>query len=302
MKKNKAGYVVILGKPNAGKSTLINVLLGQKLSIVTSKPQTTRKRILGILSEEDYQIIFLDTPGIISPVYLLQKKMMEMVEQSVGDSDLILLIIDVASDPGGDKTLNDDYIYKMVVKSKKPKILLLNKVDLSSQEHINLLLSKFGAEKEFLSVIPISASLSYNMNSVLAAIIENLPEHEKYYPDDVVADESERFFVSEIIREKIFEFYKEEIPYSCEVIIADFKEREKGKDFIRAEIIVEKESQKGIIIGKHGVALKKVGQEARYAVEKFLERPVFLDLRVKVRKKWRSNENMLKFFGYSKDN
>ncbi len=297
--KTKSGYVAILGKPNAGKSTLMNVMLGQKLSIVTNKPQTTRKRILGILSEKDYQIIFFDTPGILTPGYLMQEKMMDMVDQSVKDADLILLIIDVGADPAGAKTLKDDYIYKTLLKSKRPKILLLNKVDLSNQEHIKLLISKYEAGNEFIGIIPISASLGYNIHSVLSEIVEHLPEHPKYYPEDIVADANERFFVSEIIREKIFEHYQEEIPYSCEVIIADYKEREKGKDFIQAEIVVEKESQKGIIIGKQGEALKKIGKEARGSIEEFLEKPVYLDLRVKVRKKWRSDENMLKSFGYS---
>ena len=299
--KTKCGYVTILGKPNAGKSTLMNALLGQKLSIITNKPQTTRKRILGILSEEDYQIIFFDTPGILNPAYLLQEKMMEYVEQSAKDADVLALIIDVSADSTGDKTLKDEFISKVLLKSRKPKILLLNKVDLSNQEHIKQLISKFEDEKKFDTVIPISASQGYNIHSVLSQIIEHLPVHPKFYPDDIVADENERFFVSEIIREKIFESYKEEIPYSCEVLIAEFKERETGKDFIRAEIVVEKESQKGILIGKQGEALKRVGQNSRQAIEEFLERHVFLDLRVKVRPKWRSNENMLKAFGYSKE-
>jgi len=299
--KLKAGYVTILGLPNAGKSTLLNALLGQKLAITTSKPQTTRKKLIGILSDKNYQIIFLDTPGILKPAYLLQQKMMDAVVQSIKDADVILLILDVALDPGGEKTLKDVFIYDLLSKSKKPKILLLNKIDLSTQEQVSELIAKVEKTKYFRNIIPISSKLAYNVHSVINEIIECLPEGAKFYPDDDISDENERFFASEIIREKIFEHYKDEIPYSCEVVIADFKERDKGKDFIQAEIIVEKESQKGILIGKEGTALKKVGEESRAAIEEFLQRPVYLDLRVKVRSKWRTDENMLKSFGYSGD-
>lgn len=296
--KTKTGYVSILGLPNAGKSTLLNALLGQKLSITTNKPQTTRKRLLGILSDENYQIIFLDTPGILKPAYLLQEKMMDSVVQSIQDADVIILILDVALDPGGEKTLKDAFIYDLLSKSKKPKILLLNKIDLSSQEQVNELIEKVGKTNYFRRIIPISSKLAYNVHSVINEIIECLPEGPKYYPDDDISDENERFFVSEIIREKIFEHYKDEIPYSCEVVIVDFKEREGRKDFIQAEIIVERDSQKGILIGKQGAALKRVGEESRSSIEEFLQRPVYLDLHVKVRNKWRTDENMLKSFGY----
>lgn len=301
MQKTKSGFIAILGRPNSGKSTLMNSLLGQKLSIITNKPQTTRKRVLGILTEENYQAIFLDTPGILKPAYLLQEKMMEAVEASVKDADIVILIVDVGIDPDGEKTVNDDFIYKFLLKSKKKKILLLNKVDLSSQEHIKILLNKFEEKKQFDNIIPISASMGYNLASVISSVVELLPFGPKYFPDDSMSDENERFFVSELIREKIFDQYKEEIPYSCEVIIAEFKEREGRKDYISAEIVVEKESQKGIIIGKQGAALKKIGQKAREAIEDFLEREVYLEIRVKVRSKWRSDERQLKSFGYSKD-
>ena len=299
--KTKSGYVTILGLPNAGKSTLLNALLGQKLSITTSKPQTTRKRVLGILSDENYQVIFLDTPGILKPAYLLQQKMMDTVVQSIKDADVIILIIDVALDPSGEDTLKDAFIYELLSKSKKPKILLLNKIDLSSQEQVNELIEKVDKTKYFRRIIPISSKLAYNVHTVITEIIECLPEGPKYYPDDNVSDANERFFVSEIIRERIFEHYKDEIPYSCEVIIADFKEREGRKDFIQAEIVVERESQKGILIGKQGAALKRVGEESRAAIEEFLQREVYLDLHVKVRSKWRTDENMLKSFGYTDD-
>ena len=299
--KLKVGYVTILGLPYAGKSTLLNALLGQKLAITTSKPQTTRKRLIGILSDKNYQIIFLDTPGILKPAYLLQEKMMDAVIQSIKDADVILLILDVALDPGGEETLKDVFIYDLLSKSKKPKILLLNKIDMSTQEQVSELIAKVEKTKYFRNVIPISAKQAYNVHSVINEIIECLPEGSKFYPDDDISDENERFFVSEIIREKIFEQYRDEIPYSCEVVIADFKEREAGKDFIQAEIVVERESQKGILIGKQGAALKKVGEESRTAIEEFLQRPVYLDLHVKVRSKWRTDENMLKSFGYSGD-
>ena len=297
----KVGYVTILGLPNAGKSTLLNALLGQKLSITTSKPQTTRKRLIGILSDKNYQIIFLDTPGILKPAYLLQEKMMDAVVHSIKDADVILLILDVALDPGGEETLKDAFIYDLLSKSKKPKILLLNKIDLSTQEQVSELIAKVEKTKYFRNIIPISSKLAYNVHSVINEIIECLPEGSKFYPDDDISDENERFFVSEIIREKIFERYKDEIPYSCEVVIVDFKERDEGKDFIQAEIIVERDSQKGILIGKQGAALKKVGEESRASIEEFLQRPVYLDLHVKVRSKWRTDENMLKSFGYSGD-
>lgn len=299
MTNHRTGYAAILGLPNSGKSTLLNVLLGQKLSIITSKPQTTRKRILGILSEEDYQIIFLDTPGILSPSYLLQEKMMEDVKTSLDDADVILLVIDVAEDPLGEILLNQEFISESVLKSSKPKLLVINKVDLSNQEKVTELLKHFEKRKSFEEIIPISAALNFNIQRVKEEIVRFLPEGPKLFPDDQVTDANERFFVSEIIREKILEHYRDEIPYSSEVLIIEFKEREEGKNFISAEIVVERDSQKAIIIGKGGTAIKKLGQAARESIEEFLQKDVFLELRVKVRRKWRSDENMLKSFGYS---
>jgi len=296
----KSGYVAILGLPNAGKSTLMNALLGQKLSITTSKPQTTRKRILGILSSENYQIIFLDTPGIIKPSYLLQEKMMEAVRDSLKDADIIILIIDVYDDPEGKQTLENIFVKEKVFENKKPLLLLLNKVDLSEQENVKRLITNYESLEKFKKVIPIAALLNFNIEDVLNTIVEHLPEGPKFYPDDIVADENERFFVSEIVREKIFEQFKEEIPYSTEVVIEDFKEREANKNYILANIIVEKESQKGILIGKQGAAIKRLGLDARKAVEEFLQKEVYLELRVKVKNKWRSDEKQLKQFGYIK--
>jgi GTP-binding protein Era len=301
MESFKAGYVAILGLPNSGKSTLLNALLGQKLNIVSDKPQTTRRKILGILTGETHQIIFVDTPGLLKPNYLLQERMMQAVEVSAKDADVILLIQDVKEDFNGEKLLHQEFVNEVLTNIKAPKILLLNKVDISSQEKIFPLIEKQQKTNLFNKVIPISAEHKFNLTDLINSLIELLPEHPKYFPDDELTDESERFFVGEIIREKVLEQYSEEVPYSCEVLIADFKERERGKDFIEAYVIVEKESQKAIIIGKEGKAIKKLGETSRKSVEEFLQREVFLELRVKVKPKWRKDENMLNIFGYGKE-
>ena len=297
--KTKSGYVAIIGKPNVGKSTLMNSILGEKISIVTNKPQTTRKRVLGILSDENYQIIFLDTPGILDPNYLLQKKFMEYVQNSVNNADVIVVLVDVVNDKDGRNTLEDKIVKQILDKQKKPKILILNKIDKSNEEIINGLVEKFEKLNYFQKIIPISALLKFSVQEVVNAIVELLPIGPKYYPDDQLTDEHERFFVSEIIREKIFEIYKEEIPFSTEVLIEEFSENEGRKDFILASIVVERETQKPIIIGKKGDAIKKVGKYAREAIEELLGRPVYLELRVKVRPKWRSDERLLNSFGYN---
>ena len=296
----KSGYVSIIGKPNVGKSTLMNAMLGAKLSIITNKPQTTRKRILGILSTNDYQIIFLDTPGILNPEYLLQERMLDYVYSSAKDADVLLFIIDVKSDPTGVKTLEDEKVAAILNYKNSKKILLINKIDLSNQNLIDKLVADISSKNIFEKIIPISATLGFNTQSVVETIVELLPEHPKYYPDDQLSDENERFFVSEIIREKIFEQYREEVPFSVEVLIEEFKEREEAKHYIRAVIVVERESQKPIILGAKGSSVKKLGHVAREAIEEFLQHPVYLELLVKVREKWRSNPNMLKNFGYTK--
>lgn len=320
MNNHKTGFVSIIGLPNAGKSSLLNALLGQKLSIISAKPQTTRKRILGILSEENFQIIFLDTPGVISPSYLLQEKMMDDIKNSIDDSDIIIFLVDAKDDPSADKLLNQEFVKKVVHEIKLPKLLIINKIDLIAQNQAKELINRIENQKLFNDVIPVSATLSFNIQRLIDDIIKFLPEGPKLFPEDQLTDANERFFVSEIVREKILELYRDEVPYSCEVLIAEFKERkrepaaakqmdpqniqkqksEARKDFINAEIVVEKDSQKAIIIGKNGAAIKKLGQTARQSIEEFLGREVFLELRVKVRNKWRSNENMLKSFGYSK--
>jgi len=298
---HKSGYAALLGLPNAGKSTLLNTLLGQKISITNLKPQTTRKRILGIFSEENFQVIFIDTPGILDPAYLLQEKMMHDVKLSGRDADVIVLLLDVEVDPAGNRALNNSYVKENILKSPVKKILVLNKVDLLPQEKVKIILEHFNKSGKFDEIIPLSALQNFNTQKLLQTINEFLPEGPKFYPDDIVAEQNERFFVTELIRETILEQYREEVPYSCEVLIAEFKERENSKDYISAEIVVEKESQKAIIIGKQGAAIKILGLAARESIEEFLERDVFLELRVKVRKKWRSNENFLKSFGYTSD-
>ncbi len=298
---HKSGYVAIIGKPNAGKSTLLNAILGEKLSITTSKPQTTRKKILGILSENDYQIIFLDTPGILDPEYLLQERMLDFVFSSVHDADVILFLLDMESDPTGSKTFEDASVLKVLLENEKKKILLINKIDLSNQVMVEKVVNEISSKGWFQNIIPISALKNFNTQMVVSTLLEYMPEHPKYYPDDQISDENERFFVSEIIREKIFELYRDEVPYSTEVEIEEFAEREGRKDYIRAAIIVERESQKPILIGDKGASIKRLGRAAREAAESFLQREVFLELFVKVKEKWRSNPNMLNQFGYRTD-
>lgn len=295
----KTGYVALIGLPNTGKSSILNCLLGEKISIVTSKPQTTRKRILGIFSEKNYQIIFLDTPGIVKPSYLLHEKMLEHIDTSIDDADLIVLIYDVSSESKIKEAEENEVIQKIIQEKKKPLILALNKIDKVSQEKLLTLINHYKELNLFEAVIPISALANFNLNSLLEKIKELLPEGPKLYPDDILSEETERFFVSEIIREKIFELFEDEIPYCTEVIINEFKERDNRKDFISAEIIVERESQKPIIIGKEGKSIKKLGLQSRKSIEVFLQREVYLELQVKVKEKWRSNEKILKSFGYA---
>lgn len=295
---HKAGYVSLIGKPNVGKSTLLNAMIGTKLSIATSKPQTTRKKILGILSTDDYQIIFLDTPGILNPEYLLQERMLEVVHHSVKDADVVLFIIDIKNDPTGSKTFEDEKVKEILSEATQKKILVINKIDEAKEHEVENLINGFQKENIFDKIIATSATMGINIKNLIDEIVELLPEHPKYYPEDQLSDENERFFVSEIIREKVFELYRDEIPYSTEVEIEEFKERENRKDYIRANIIVERETQKPIIIGEKGVAIKRLGKIAREEIERFLEREVFLELFVKVREKWRSNPNFLNRFGY----
>ena len=295
----KSGYVSIIGKPNAGKSTLLNSFLKLKFSIATHKPQTTRKSIIGILSEDEYQIIFLDTPGILEPKYLLQKKMVEAVRSAVANSDVVLALAECSAHGVHKDILKENLVSEVLQHTSKKKILVLTKVDLISQEKVSEEIELLQQMKMFDEIIAVSAQEKFQIDVLLKLILHYLPEHPKYYPDDVLSSENERFFVSEFIREKIFLFYEEEIPYSTEVVILDFKEREGRKDYIQAEIYVEKESQRKILIGTDGAGIKKVGAAARKEIEAFLEREVYLDLRVRVKENWRKNENMLRMLGYS---
>ncbi|MFD2597796.1 GTPase Era [Sphingobacterium corticis] len=288
---HKAGFVSIIGKPNAGKSTLMNALVGEKMSIITPKAQTTRHRIIGIVNQEDYQIVFSDTPGVIKPNYSLQESMMNFVQGSIIDADIILFVTDIH-----EKYDENDVIEKLR-KTDSPVAVLINKVDKSSEEEVKEKVA-FWKEKVNPEVIfALSALHGYNVDGIMAYIKEKLPVHPPFYEKDELTDKSTRFFVSEMIREKIFKLYDKEIPYSTEVVVTSYKE-EGHITRIAAEVIVERDSQKNIIIGKAGAMIKKVGTYARQDIEEFIDGKVFLELFVKVLPDWRSKKNYLKRFGY----
>ncbi|MDP3557045.1 MAG: GTPase Era [Bacteroidota bacterium] len=289
---HKAGFVNIIGCPNVGKSTLMNALVGERLSIITSKAQTTRHRIMGIVSGEDYQIVFSDTPGIIKPLYRLQEKMMQFVITAFTDADVFLLITDVFEDI----QLEESYLTKLQ-QTDTPILLLINKIDISTQEQLEEKLLKWKEKLPKAEIIAISALEKFNIDKIMARIIEKLPDGNAYYSKEEFTDKSERFFVSEIIREKILLNYKKEIPYSVEVVVNTFKEEEKIIK-TQVDILVERDSQKGIIIGDKGAALKRVGVQARKDLETFFKKQIFLELFVKVDKDWRSNDKRLNNFGY----
>jgi GTP-binding protein Era len=291
-KKHRAGFVNIIGNPNVGKSTLMNALVGEKLSIVTAKAQTTRHRIMGIVNGEDYQIVYSDTPGILKPNYRLQQSMMNFVDTAIGDADIILYVTDTVEK--GDK--NDEYIAKLK-KIQCPVILVINKIDISSQEQVLELMNWWKEQIPNAIIFPASAQEKFNLDNIFDAIVSNLPDAPAWYDKDVFTDKNLRFFASEIVREKIFLNYKEEIPYSCEVAIEEFKEGEERYD-ISAVIYVMRDSQKGIIIGKGGQSLKKVGTQARIEMEDFFQKKVFLRLFVKVDTDWRESKKELRKFGY----
>jgi len=289
---HKAGFVNIIGSPNVGKSTLMNVLVGERLSIITSKAQTTRHRIMGIVNGEDFQIVYSDTPGVLKPNYKLQESMMEFVHTAITDADMLLFVTDIYED-----IKLEEHILNKIKHAKVPVLLLINKIDLATQEKLEEKVAYWKSEVPHAEVIPVSALEKFNINYIFDRIIALLPEGPGFYDKDQLTDKPEKFFVSEIIREKILTNYKKEIPYSVEVVVDSFKEEE----FIikiRAEIMVVRESQKGIIIGHQGKALKKVGTEARKDMEAFLEKQVFLELFVKVNKDWRDSDQQLKRFGY----
>lgn len=292
----RAGYVAIVGEPNVGKSTLLNALLGQKISIVTSKPQTTRQRVLGILSREDAQIVFLDTPGLLQPKYLLHETMVRSAQSALADADVILLLTEVGRGTG-----LPDVVGQALEQGAlgKTLFLVINKVDTVPRDQVLPVIAHFAGEGKFKEIIPVSALKGENLEDLLKTVVREMPLHPPLYPPDIVSESPERFFVAELIREAIFEQFHEEIPYSTAVAITEFKEREAGKTFINADIVVERSSQKGILIGAKGTALKKVGQSSRRSIEQFLGRPVFLELHVKVRERWRESEGWLRKLGYS---
>jgi GTP-binding protein Era len=294
----RTGYVTLIGEPNVGKSTLMNALLQQKISIVTPKPQTTRHRVLGILSSPEFQLIMLDTPGIIAPRYALHHAMMAAARSALKDADCILLMIDAAHARKGDDGALAG-AFTMLREAHRPVFLVVNKIDVAEKPSIPPLVDSYTAAFPFKEVHQISALKGDGTEALLQSILRGLPVHPPYYPLDIVSEQNERFFVSEIVREKIFLKCREEIPYSTAVDIVEFKEREEGKWFVSADVYVERDSQKAILIGKKGAMLKDIGQSARVDIERFLDHPVFLELHVKVREKWRDDEQWLRRLGYS---
>ncbi|MBQ3212707.1 MAG: GTPase Era [Alistipes sp.] len=289
---HKAGFVNIIGNPNVGKSTLMNALVGEKLSIITSKAQTTRHRIMGIVNGEDFQIVYSDTPGILKPAYKLQESMMNFVHGAVDDADVILYVTDTV-----EQSDRSESIVERVNRSGIPAIVVINKIDLTTPEALEILVEQWQQKMPEAVIIPVSAKEQVGMAGVLDAILERLPEGEPFYPKDTLTDKTLRFFASEIIREKILLNYDKEIPYCCEIEIDTYKE-EPTIDRISATIYVARQSQKGIVIGHKGERLKRVGQQAREDMERFLDKKVFLQLFVKVQEDWRNSERQLRRFGY----
>ena len=290
---HKAGFVNIVGNPNVGKSTLMNRLVGEKISIITSKSQTTRHRIKGIVNTDDYQIVFSDTPGVVKPSYKMQEYMLEFSKSALVDADIILYVTDVVENI--EKNL--DFIDK-VNTSDIPVLLVINKIDLTTQEKLEALFDKWKSLIPRAEIFPLSATENFNVDNLYKRIVELLPEGEPFFPKDELTDLPSRFFVNEIIREKILQYYDKEVPYSVEVEVEEFKEDDKRIN-IMAVIYVERSSQKGIIIGSQGEALKKVGTQARLDIEAFFGKKVFLNLYVKVLKDWRNKDSELKNFGYA---
>ncbi len=294
-KIHKSGFVNIIGNPNVGKSTLMNALVGERLSIITAKAQTTRHRIMGIVSGEDFQIVYSDTPGILKPAYKLQASMMKFVAGALTDADIILYVTDTVEQSDRSATILEN-----IRQSGIPTVVVINKIDLSTPEALERLTEKWHAELPAARIVPVSAKERFNVEGVFRTILDLLPEGPSYYPDDTLTDKPMRFFASEIIREKILRFYDKEIPYCCEISIESYKE-EPTIDRIVAIVYVARESQKGILIGRGGSMLKKVGQAAREDLEKFLDKKVFLQLLVKVSDDWRNNERKLREFGYEQE-
>ncbi|WP_396601997.1 GTPase Era [Algibacter sp. R77976] len=291
---HKAGFVNIIGNPNVGKSTLMNAFIGEKLSIITSKAQTTRHRILGIVNGDDFQVVLSDTPGIIKPAYELQESMMGFVKSAFEDADVLIYMVEI-----GEKELKDEAFFNKITNSKIPVLLLLNKIDKSDQVQLEEQVQTWSQKVPNAEIFPVSALEGFNVKEVFNRILELLPESPAFYPKDQLTDKPERFFINETIREKILMHYKKEIPYAVEVDTEEFFEEE-NIIRVRSVIMVERETQKGIIIGHKGSALKRVGVESRKDLEKFFGKQIHIELYVKVNKNWRSNQNQLKRFGYNK--
>jgi GTP-binding protein Era len=297
VKKNtphKAGYVSIIGYPNVGKSTIMNALVGEKLSVITHKAQTTRHRIMGIFSTDDYQIVYSDTPGIIKPHYKLHRAMMSAVFAALDDADVVMLVTEAGNE------FNQEEILKKLKESTRPVIVVINKIDLGDMPQLEAEVEKWKNILENATVLPVSALHHLNLDQVMKSIIHYLPESPPFYPKDELTDRSERFFVSEIIREKILLNYSQEVPYSAEVVVDSFKEEEKLTR-IAAVIYIARETQKGILLGHQGSAIKKLGTDARKDIEAFLDKHIFLELHVKVAKDWREDDRALRRFGYSEE-
>ena len=291
--EHKAGFVNIIGNPNVGKSTLMNAFVGERLSIITSKAQTTRHRILGIVNGEDFQVVLSDTPGIIKPAYEMQKSMMDFVKSAFEDADVLIYMVEI-----GEKELKDEAFFNKIIHSKIPVLLLLNKIDKSDQQQLEEQIDLWKEKVPNAEIYPISALENFNVKEVFARILELLPQSPPYYPKDALTDKPERFFVNETIREKILLNYDKEIPYAVEIETEEFLEDEKIIR-IRSVIMVERDTQKGIIIGHKGAALKKVGMQSREELEKFFGKQIHIELYVKVNKDWRSNSYQLRRFGYN---
>jgi GTP-binding protein Era len=289
---HKAGFINMIGSPNVGKSTLANQLVGDKLSIITPKAQTTRHRILGMVNEENYQMIFSDLPGIVDPAYRLHKSMMNFIYQSLSDADIFLIVVEA-----GEKEFKDQSIQKKINSMEVPIVIALNKIDTIDQEELDVKIDYWKSQFPKAMIIPTSALHSFNIDSLKTLLLDLLPESPPFYPKDQFTDKSERFIVSEKIREQILTVYQKEVPYSSEVVVTDFI-REPKIIRIRAEIIVERDSQKGILIGKAGSKLKLVGTQARLELESFFNSKIFLEVFVKVDKNWRDNVQKLKKYGY----
>ena len=292
MSAHRSGFINIIGSPNVGKSTLMNALVGERLSIITSKAQTTRHRILGFVNEEDYQMVFSDTPGIIDPAYKLQESMMDFVRSAFDDADILVYMVEM-----GEKTLKDPQFFKKLQQAAAPLLLLINKIDTGDQESLNAAVTHWSEQLPRAEIFPISALEGFGVSQVMERLKELLPLGPAYFPKDQLTDKTERFVVSEVIREKILLNYDKEIPYAVEIQVESFKESD-TIIHIGAIILVERDTQKGILIGHQGKGLKRVGTEARKDLEQFFAKKIHLEMHVKVSKNWRSDDNLLRRFGY----